>query len=413
MIDAIAGNAPVSDVDPFDEAFLRDPWPHHERLRDVGPVVYLERYGVWSVARHENVVATLHDWATFGSGAGAGMANFRRETPWRKPSIILEADPPLHTRTHKVLMRVLSPQALRVLRPAFEHAAEALVDALAERGTFDGAEDLAKAFPLRVFPDAVGLREEGREKLLVFGDMVFNAFGPRNERLERALAATGIVLPAIMEMCARESLTDDGLGARVYDAVDREELTAEEAALLVRSLLSAGLDTTINSLAAALMCLARDPEAFERLRGDPALARTAFDEAIRLESPVQTFFRTTSHASEIGGVAIPQDAKVLMFLASANRDPRRWDHPERYDLSRRTGGHVGFGSGIHRCVGEALARLEGEAVLGALARRVRRLQLLGEPQLRINNTIRGYASLPLKVTVRESRSSHGSSSSSM
>jgi hypothetical protein len=395
MIDTVADNVPISGVDPFDEAFLTDPWPHHERLRDAGPVVYLERYGVWAVARHEQVIATLHDWGTFGSGAGAGISNFRRETPWRKPSIILEADPPLHTRTHKVLMRVLSPQALRELKPTFEREAEAMVDALAERGTFDGAEDLAKAYPLRVFPNAVGLREEGREKLLVFGDMVFNAFGPRNERLERALAATGVVLPAIMEMCARESLADDGLGARVYDSVEAGDITAEEAAMLVRSLLSAGLDTTINSLAAALMCLARDPEAFERLRKDPSLARTAFDEAIRLESPVQTFFRTTNHATGIAGIPIPEDAKVLMFLASANRDPRRWDEPDRYDLSRRTGGHVGFGSGIHRCVGEALSRLEGEAVLGALARRVRSMRLAGEPVLRFNNTIRGYVSLPL------------------
>lgn len=395
MIDTLAGNVPISDIDPFDEAFLADPWPQHERLRDMGPVVYLERYGVWAVARHEQVIATLHDWGTFGSGAGAGISNFRRETPWRKPSIILEADPPLHTRTHKVLMRVLSPQALHDLKPMFEREAETMVDALAVRGTFDGAEDLAKAYPLRVFPNAVGLREEGREKLLVFGDMVFNAFGPRNERLERALAATGAVLPAIMAMCARESLADDGLGARVYDAVETGDITAEEAAMLVRSLLSAGLDTTINSLAAALICLARDPAAFERLRSDSSLARTAFDEAIRLESPVQTFFRTTNHATEIAGVAIPEDAKVLMFLASANRDPRRWDEPERYDLGRRTGGHVGFGSGIHRCVGEALSRLEGEAVLGALARRVRSLRLAGDPVLRFNNTIRGYVSLPL------------------
>ena len=198
-----------------------------------------------------------------------------------------------------------------------------------------------------------------------------------------------------MEMCARESLADDGLGARVYDAVETGDITAEEAAMLVRSLLSAGLDTTINSLAAALICLARDPEAFERLRDDPSLARTAFDEAIRLESPVQTFFRTTNHATEIAGIPIPEDAKVLMFLASANRDPRRWDQPDHYDLSRRTGGHVGFGSGIHRCVGEALSRLEGEAVLGALARRVRSIRLAGEPVLRFNNTIRGYVSLPL------------------
>lgn len=386
-----------SKLDPFDNAFLADPWPYHAQLRDAGPVVYLERYDVWAMARYGEVAATLHDWKTFGSAAGVGMANFHREQPWRRPSIILEADPPLHTRTHKVLLRVLSPSALRDLKTVFEREAEILVDRLAARGSFDGAEDLAKAFPLRVFPDAVGLRGEGREKLLTFGDMVFNAFGPRNERLEAALAATSIVLPAVMEMCKRSALSPDGLGARIYDAVDAGEIAEDEAALLVRSLLSAGLDTTISAIAAALFCLARAPEAFEALRADVSLARTAFDEAIRLESPVQTFFRTTTTSTDVGGVTIPEDAKVLMFLASANRDPRRWDDADRYDVTRRTGGHVGFGSGIHRCVGELLSRMEGEAVLGALARRVRRVELAGEPHVRLNNTIRAYDSLPLTL----------------
>lgn len=384
-----------SDVDPFDEAFLTDPWPYHEQLRDAGPVVYLERYGVWAIARYDDVVATLHDWKTFGSAAGVGMANFHREEPWRKPSIILEADPPLHTRTHKVLLRVLSPSALRDLKAVFEREAEALVEQLLRRGTFDGAEDLAKAFPLRVFPDAVGLRAKGREKLLTFGDMVFNAFGPRNARLESALAASSVVLPAIMVMCKRSALADGGLGARLYDAVDRGELAEDEAPMLVRSLLSAGLDTTISAIAAALLCLARSPDAFEAFRADVSLARAVFDEAIRLESPVQTFFRTTTAATDVGGVRIPEDAKVLMFLASANRDPRRWEDADRYDPTRRTGGHVGFGSGIHRCVGELLSRLEGEAVLTALARSVRRIELAGEPRIRLNNTIRGYDRLPL------------------
>ena len=143
--------APVSDADPFAEAFLSDPWPEHERLRDAGPVVYLERYGIWSMARFDDVSATLQNWEIFGSGAGVGMANFRRETPWRKPSIILEADPPLHTRTHKVLLRVLSPAALRELKTSFDSAADELVERLVARGSFDGAIDLAKEFPLRVF----------------------------------------------------------------------------------------------------------------------------------------------------------------------------------------------------------------------------------------------------------------------
>jgi cytochrome P450 len=164
---------------------------------------------------------------------------------------------------------------------------------------------------------------------------------------------------------------------------------------LVRSLLSAGIDTTVNGIGAAIYCLARFPEQWARLRSDPTLARNAFEEAVRFESPVQTFFRTTTRDVDIGGYTVPEGEKVLMFLASANRDPRRWDHPERYDITRRTSGHVGFGSGIHMCVGQLVARLEGEVLLAALARKVAAIEITGPVKRRFNNTLRGLESLPV------------------
>jgi cytochrome P450 len=118
---------------------------------------------------------------------------------------------------------------------------------------------------------------------------------------------------------------------------------------------------------------------------------------MRYESPVQTFFRTTTRPTEIGGVPIDAGEKVLMFLAAANRDPRRWEEAERFDITRRAGGHVAFGAGIHRCVGEFVGKLEGEIVLAALARRVRTLELDGVPVLRLNNTLRGYDSVPVRI----------------
>src|SRR5262249_37463876 len=145
-------------------------------------------------------------------------------------------------------------------------------------------------------------------------------------------------------------------------------------------------------------CLARFPDEFARLRTDPALARAAFEEAVRYETPVQTFFRTTSRPVEIGGVRLGEGEKVLMFLGAANRDPRRWQRPDDYDIGRGTSGHVGFGSGIHQCVGQLLARLEGECMLGALARRVAAIEITGSPQRRYNNTLRGLASLPVRLT---------------
>ena len=202
----------------------------------------------------------------------------------------------------------------------------------------------------------------------------------------------------VTEQCQRRNLHPDGLGARIHAAADTGEITHDEAVLLVRSLLTAGIDTTVNGIGAALYCLARCPDQFEALRADPKLARNAFEEAVRFESPVQTFFRTTTREVELSGATIPEGAKVLMFLAAANRDPRRWDRPDDYDITRKTSGHVGFGSGIHMCVGQLVARLEGEVVLEALARHARRIEIIGAPVRAYNNTLRGLNSLPLRIT---------------
>ena len=392
---------PVSDEDPYSTEYMIDPYPLHALLRDLGPVVRLRQYDCWAVTRYEDVSTVLLDWETFGSGAGVGLANFRNEKPWRAPSIILEADPPLHSRTHKILARVMTPQVLRDFRPTFELEARRLVDQLLEREDVDGMTDMARAFPEKVFPDAVGLPAEGRENLAPYGDMVFNAIGPRNALVEQSMATASTVIPWIMQSCSRTGLTPDGLGAQVYAAADAGEATEEEAGMLVRSLLSAGLDTTIAAIGNALVAFSRFPEQWALLRETPALARSAFDEAMRLESPVQAFFRTTSRATELGGVAIEAGEKVLVFFASANRDPRRWDDPDRFDIRRKSGGHVAFGLGIHRCVGEALADLEGEILLTELARRVRLISPAGEPALHLNNSLRSFARIPLRLTAAE------------
>jgi 4-methoxybenzoate monooxygenase (O-demethylating) len=388
---------PVSTVDPFSHAFLDDPYPYHEQLREAGPVVWLERYGIWTMARHEQVRDALTDWQTYCSSAGVGLSDFRKEPPWRPPSIILEADPPLHTRTRAVLTRMLAPAAIQVLRKTFEREAEALIARLVEKREFDGVADLAEAYPLKVFPDAVGISEEGRENLLPYGTMVFNSFGPRNNLFNKAMANAGPVRDWIMSKCSRAALAPNGLGIQIFQAVDAGELSEEEAGMLVRSFLSAGIDTTVYGLGNALYCLARYPEQWTILRNNPNLIRGAFEEVLRFEAPVQTFFRTTARSVDVGDVRLGDGEKVLLFLAAANRDPRRWDRPDTFDVSRRAAGHMTFGTGIHGCVGQAIARLETEAILTALASRVVSFELTGEPQRRLNNTLRGFDTLPLRV----------------
>jgi cytochrome P450 len=388
---------PVSDIDPFSAAFFENPFPAHEALREAGPVVRLSRYGVLACARYAEVKAILDDWRTFSSARGVGLQDFAREKPARPPSLVLETDPPLHDRTRKVQARVLSPAAIARLRETFAAAAEAMVDSLARRGEFDAIPGLAEAYPLAVFPDAMGMPQENRRHLLPFGNMVFNSFGPRNAFLERAIADAREAVAWVFEQSRRENLAPEGFGAGIHAAADAGELTAEETPQVVRSLLTAGVDTTVSGIGATVYCLARFPEQFDRLRAEPNRARAAFEEAVRYETPVQTFFRTTTRGTELGGEPIGEGEKVLMFLGAANRDPRRWERPDEYDIGRRTAGHVGFGSGIHACVGMALARLEGECVLSALARRAARIEITGEPRRRYNNALRGLASLPVRL----------------
>jgi cytochrome P450 len=165
----------------------------------------------------------------------------------------------------------------------------------------------------------------------------------------------------------------------------------------VRSLLSAGVDTTVHTLAWAVHALATSPDEWQALREDPSLARAVVEETLRHASPVQTFFRTTTRAADVAGTIIPPGEKVLLFLGAANRDPRAWPDPDRFDIRRRAAGHVGLGSGIHACVGAALARLEGELLLTAMARQLTSLELAGPVRPYLNNTIKGLAGLPVRV----------------
>ena len=182
----------------------------------------------------------------------------------------------------------------------------------------------------------------------------------------------------------------------LYEAADRGECTAEEAARMVRSFLSAGVDTTVNGIGHMVLALAKHPDAFETLRGNPKLAPRAFEESLRWDSTVQTFFRTTTRDVETEAGTIPEGSKVLLFLASANRDPRKWDAPEEFRLDRAVSGHVGFGFGIHQCLGQMVARLEGELIGTALARQVSSIRLTGEPKRRLNNTLHALGSLPVE-----------------
>ncbi|MGY4711525.1 cytochrome P450 [Mycolicibacterium sp. CBM1] len=397
------GVLPRSDADPFEFDILEDPTDFHRQLRDAGRLLYLSRYDVYAMGRYGDVHAALVDWQSFESAAGVGLSNFRRDRPWRVPSLLLESDPPRHDAPRHVLSSILNVRSLRGLRERWYSDAEQLVDRFADSTTLDGVADIARVFPLRVFPDAVGIGRQGRDALLPYGDHIFNAFGPNNALVQRGAARIGELSGWVMAQCERDALATevfDGqptFGAQIWDAADRGDITHEQAPLIVRSLLSAGVDTTVLGISAVLHAFATHPEQWQVVRDNPNLIRIAFDEAVRLESPVQTFFRTATREIAVGEHVVPEGKKILMFLGSANRDPRRWDEPDRFRLDRNPSGHVGFGMGVHQCVGQHVARLEAEALLAAMIKRFSAIELAGTPRRHHNNTLRAFESLPLTL----------------
>lgn len=393
----ISPSCPELDIDPFHPDFLANPFGSHSALRDAGPLVWLPAIGCYAMARYAEVQAALKDWETFVSARGVGLADFAREEPWRPPSLLLETDPPVHDRTRGLMNRVASLGALRKEMPEWQCKADQFVLSLAGSGPFDAIPKLAEAFPLSVFPDLIGLREDGREDLIPYATAAFNAFGPRNALLADAMEAARDSAVWVNESCKREHLRAGGWGMQVYEAADRGECTHDEAERLVRSFLTAGVDTTVNGIAALLHALAEFPEEYAQLRAEPGFAKKAVEETLRWGGVVQTFFRTTSRAVTVAEQTIPEGAKVLLFLAAANRDPRRWDEPESFRVTRQASGHVGFGFGIHQCLGQMVARMEMEAVANALIRHVAKIHPCGPAVWRLNNTLRAVGELPIEL----------------
>ena len=391
---------PTLDVDPYSEANLIDPYPLFAELLEAGPAVWLPQYEVHAFTRFDACHEILVDHETFISGAGVGPVNLHVTPNWR-PQGILESDPPRHTPMRTAMTGVIAPRKMRALRPGFDAYAAEVAERVVAQSNVDLVHDIAEAFTLRVFGDAVGIPREGRELHLVpHGAMNFSYFGPDNER-HRWYVDQGLdTIDYVMENCARENLTPDGMGAQIWEYADQGVIPPEQAVLLVRAMLSAGLDTTIQAIAITLKLLAEHPEQWAQVHADPTLAKFAIDEALRYDSPFQSFFRTTSRDVELDGVHLPAGTKLLLFLGAANRDPRRWgDTADTFDISRNAGGQLSFGMGIHQCVGQPISRQESDAMLTELARRVDRLELTAEPTPFVHNTLRGWIAAPARLHV--------------
>lgn len=388
---------PVMSEDPYSLVTLADPFPFQKMLRDTAPVVELGKYGVYAAGRHEALRAIMANWQDFLSGGGVGMQDIRQPGKFRIPSAIVEADPPSHTAVRSVLMKVLSPLKIRQWRATFEAQAVRLADEVVAKGDFDGVTEVAESFIFKVFPDAMGLMIPRHEALTV-AEMRFNQTGPHNDLYHAAMKKAEPYLDWYDRSCRREAALPGGVAEEVFQAEESGLLAPGVGSNIVRTLVGGGTDTTISGIGFTLKLLAENPDQWAMLKANPALARGAFEETLRLESPQQIVYRTTARNVDFHGCRLKGDTKLAMFLGAGGRDPERWPDPDRFDITRETTGqHVGFGHSIHLCIGQMLARLEAETILQAIVKRVDSLSIDGQPEYRLMNQVRALRKLPLRV----------------
>jgi cytochrome P450 len=273
------------------------------------------------------------------------------------------------------------------------------VATLVTRGSFDAVTDLATALPLTVVPDLVGWPADARGHLLEWASATFDLLGPLNERARCAAPLSQAMMAFADETAATGNLLPGSIGAGVIEAARRGELEPERVAPLIVGYLAPSLDTTISAIGSAVWLLARNPDQWAALRADPALVPNAFNETLRLESPLRAFSRVTTAAVRAGGVDIPAGARVVVLYAAANRDERQFPRPDDFDITRDNAGEqLGFGWGVHSCAGQGLARMEAHALLTALAEQADRIDLTGPAPAALNNLINARASVPVAVT---------------
>ncbi|HEY0301127.1 MAG TPA: cytochrome P450, partial [Rhizomicrobium sp.] len=315
--------------------------------------------------------------------------------------ILLTDDPPRHSKVRSVIGAALSPRTLDSMREIFTIGADRLVAELRTRSgeTIDAVDEVTRRYVYTVFPEALGLPAgDHLAPMHGFSNMVWATMGPENALFQEAMVEDFTpVLAWLDAVSQRDALDPDGFGMLLFQAADEGRITVDEARLLLLTILSAGADTTYITMANALRAWAAFPGEYERLKANPKLLRNAFDESLRWDSPSRMAGRMTTVDVAIDDMIVPAGTKVGLMFAAANRDPRFWDDPHSYRIDRDLKHSLGFGYGIHACVGRTLAYMEAEALLGALLREVDNVELSGEIEPWMTTVGHGPARVPIKL----------------
>ena len=385
---------PVYKPDIYSMDAIVNPYPHYQRLRELGPVVRLTKHKVYALPRYAECKAVLRDDKAFLSGSGVALNPIANRL---SRGTTLNSDGAEHDRRRKLLAHGLLPRALRAIDDNVDAMAATVVEAALNKGEIDGVNDLAAALPLAVVPDLIGWPRDQRDRLIEWGGATFDALGPLNWRAIRAIPDVFRMLSFARRVVRKRRFLDGSVADELMKAADQGKLSHAECPALMVDYLGPSIDTTMSAISNALYLFASHPEQWQLLKDEPTLTPNAINEVIRYEPPLRAFARRVIRRTEIGGVSVPPGARVLVMYASANRDEREWENPAAFDIRRDAGRQIGFGQGAHACAGQSLARLETTAMLRALMERVDRIEVTSSPTWAVNNIIHRHERLPLKL----------------
>ena len=397
--------------DLFHPEVISDPYTYFGRLRDTGPVHWNARFGLWLVTGYDELVWILRHHELFSSavirrGAGPpyppvdpGDLHLFDEIRDFRAAQLVEQDRPDHFHQRSVVHGYFTPKAMEEWRPFVRAAVAELLDRVRPRGAMDVLTDLAAPLPVRIIAEMMGVPYEDRDRLRAMADGILYINRGEPHRLRPLVRA----VRDIVEYAA--PLVEERIGRGGSDFITvlaegerRGVFTRHQVLVNTGLLLFAGHETTMNLICNGLLALIRHPEQWERLRADPGgMARTATEECLRYDPPVKSTQRVAAADVELAGCAIGKGDRLRWIMAAANRDPRVFADPDVFDIGRQPNPHLSFGSGIHYCLGAALARIEGQEVFRGLAERFERFELAGRPpEYQPSLQFRSVKSLPVR-----------------
>ncbi|MER6428470.1 cytochrome P450 [Streptomyces sp900105245] len=396
--------------DPWDPAFLADPYPAYAELRAHGRVIRYEPTDQWLVPHHADVSALLRDrrlGRTYQHRFSHEDFGRTAPPPAHEPFHtlndhgMLDLEPPDHTRIRRLVSTAFTPRTVDRLRPYVHGLANELVAALVADGGGDLLTDVAEPLPVAVIAEMLGIPEADRAQLRPWSAAICGMYelNPPQDTAARAVRASAEFSDYLRELIAarREKPGEDLISGLIAAHDEGDRLTEQEMISTAVLLLNAGHEATVNATVNGWWALFRNPGQLAALRADHSLVPSAIEELMRYDTPLQLFERWVLDDIEIDGTVIPRGAEIAMLFGSANHDPAVFADPGRLDLTRADNPHISFSAGIHYCIGAPLARIELAASMTALLERAPTLALAGDPRRKPNFVIRGLEGLPVVV----------------